>query len=479
MHSETDSEGHELPDNVVSYEEFEKFLSGFNQPAKKQKPKKEKTKAAAMDEMVMKIALDEGDHLPSFGQRWICTADIKGNRKFYAVDEDLVCRQVSTQWMEAAVARYQNDLYKLMGEAYLFDCTGITKIVKSVCSYLPVHHDIEFFAEKSDRKLCYTKLDFDIDHTGTLADCPTFAEFLSRTDQPTAIAAWFGSLFFKEANISQYLWIYGGGGNGKSSISNIFQRIFAEGSASLAPPTMQDRFWAHGVMGKRLVVFADCNHYQFVTSELFKKLTGGDPIIVEEKFEKAYNYRPMAKYLILSNQTPNISSQRSDLRRSIFSEIRELTTEPMPHHQYNALLWAEAPKFIGYCMKIYNQLCPGHGSIPLDDRKIVEDLAQENEIGFKNIFDEWFVIDNFSKVSAAKMDLIVVQAKIYNPHEKRRFKEFVSRISGGKKRFMDGIYYMGIRAKTTHEHYEWQNANEIVRPSEGPGYMPRTNFPEE
>jgi hypothetical protein len=445
---------------------------------KRGKPKT--TKDVLIEEVVKKIAFGEGN-LPQFKERWIGMKDEMGTVKPLLVDENLVCHEIGDDHMVKVVSMYINELCAVYGNRYPFDIAVMKKIVNKVRVLLPINHEIAYFAEKSEHKLCYTKLDFDIDRTGTLEDCPTFAEFLSRTEQPASIAAWFGSVFFPDSSLSQYLWIYGDGANGKSSVGRIFERIFGKGFLYTSPPAHQDRFWTGNIVGKRLICFADCNKYQFVTSELFKNLTGGDSIKVEVKFHQPFNYKPHAKYLFFSNLTPNISSQKSDLRRAIFSEIKPVKGELMPDHVYTKLLWDEAPKFVGYCMNVYEGLCPYRQSIPLDAPDLVEGLAADNEIDLKNMFDEWFETDPNANLSASRLAMVMQAMGMRNFNDKRRFISYVARRCDERVRRREGYIYRGIREKTDHEKSVWAEENNKPMPRyyEGAGFQPKEYFPED
>ena len=150
---------------------------------------------------------------------------------------------------------------------------------------------------------------------------PTWDLIISRMSNADAFTAWVGSLFDETSYQQQYVWLHGKGNEGKGCINRFLMRVFGPAYCAKQPKERGDKFWTHDLLGKRLVVFPDCNDSAFVASGLFKSMTGGDPIPVEAKGEMAYTTRLAAKYLIISNERPDLSSETADRRRIIYCEM--------------------------------------------------------------------------------------------------------------------------------------------------------------
>lgn len=227
----------------------------------------------------------------------------------------------------------------------------------------------------SDIGYCFRRLPFDPVPGMT----PTFDELLSRTSNARALMAWIGSLFDTKSERQQYLWIYGDGMNGKSSLAKFLQNIFADGAVSAQPPGRGgDRFWAAQFIGKRLVVLPDCNDYTFVNSGQFKSHTGGDKIPIEEKNKGIYCIDPTWKFLILSNQKPSIEGEASAVRRAIYCEMAPITKKRLTDGSYQFLLTREAPAIIAKCLEVYREMAPDGGAIETD-AEITQELIDAAE----------------------------------------------------------------------------------------------------
>ena len=201
-------------------------------------------------------------------------------------------------------------------------------------------------------------------------------------------------------------------------------------------PDKHDKFWTSGLLNKRLIVFPDCNNYNFPTSGLFKQITGDDPIRIEFKKENSYSDYLNCKIMFLSNHRPNITGQMSDMRRAIYSEISPIIGEELPPSVYQTQLWNECPSFFYKCVKLYHEMCPEHGSIKLDSPEVLENLVSLNEESYQALVDEFFDLENElgkSLLESEKKFISPVEmhnflnSKKLNKHEKSVFLAFIKR----------------------------------------------------
>lgn len=227
------------------------------------------------------------------------------------------------------------------------------------------------------------------------APAPTWDALLERMTNATAFRCWVGSLFDERSYLQQYVWLYGQGNDGKGSINDFLSKVFGPAYCSKLPPERGDKFWSYEFIGKRLVAFPDCDDAKFVTGGRFKSLTGGDPIGVEAKGRMSYSVRLGCKFLVLSNEEPQITSARSDLRRIIYCTLAAPKAEDLKlfSDAFKDQLWAEGGGFIGSCTDLYRMTCSGHQPIPVDGLG-VESIIETNDMEFAEIFDDYFRIDD-------------------------------------------------------------------------------------
>lgn len=235
---------------------------------------------------------------------------------------------------------------------------------------------------KSETRPALHKMSFDpiepheIEH-------PLFTELMGRTSNAATLMAWIGSLFDEHSQRQQYAWIYGGGGNGKSALVRVLLAALGPVGASENPPTRDAKHWTVGLSNKRLVVFPDCNNVKFVTSGDFKQLTGEDPVRMEPKGKPAYYENIDAKFLIISNDHPAVSSTKADLRRVLFFSIGDLPDEARVAN-FEARLMGETIDFLSSCWWAYLEASGGnsrHEFVVEDDSELMSVVeATEHEL---------------------------------------------------------------------------------------------------
>jgi len=264
-------------------------------------------------------------------------------------------------------------------------------------------------AQLSDEALAFHRLEFNSCipvPENEENEMPHWMELMSRTSNCDALQAFIGSLFFDNADRQQYIWMYGEGMNGKGSIIRFLHKLMGGSFASEDASQASNRFWSSGLVGKRLVVFPDCNSYSFPASQKFKALTGGDPVRIEKKGEGSYTTNLDCKFMFASNKTPALSGQQSDIRRAIFCEMGPIRCAPSP--KYDAALWGEAAYILGKCIGIYHFMAGGGAMIPCETEEL-ESVIFENEATYQTFFDDFLYIDFSEKKFDNQLKFITPQ----------------------------------------------------------------------
>jgi phage/plasmid-associated DNA primase len=263
-----------------------------------------------------------------------------------------------------------------------------------------------------------------------------------------AFKAFLGSLLFENAKQHQYLWCHGLGSDGKGAINRFLKQVFGRSYRSKQPPAPGDKFWTHGLLGSRLVVFPDCNAQTFTSSGLFKSLSGGDPVDVEAKGLMSFTAVLDCKFIFLSNEKPVISSERADMRRIIYCEFEP---EGAPEERgFEDRLWDEGGVFLTDCVKTYARLCPDHAKIPCDTTEITDWVSVVEE-RFELLFQARFKLphEDYRKTSGlvdlttSQFELVTIKPEVMqsilmelvpDKKEQREFRSWMTRVHGVQKR---------------------------------------------
>lgn len=266
--------------------------------------------------------------------------------------------------------------------------------------------------------------------TPTKRPAPTWEALLSRMSNNQAFIDWIGSLFVEESSLQNYVWIYGDGGDGKGSINRFLERVFGKAYRSKQPPGKGDKFWTYGLLGARLVVMPDCDDSRFVSSGIFKSLTGGDPVDVEAKGQMSFTAKLNAKYLVLSQEKPQLSSRNADLRRIIYCELGKA---PGIDEDFEDKLWQEGGDFLSTCVRQYEAKYHSHGPIKTDDTQ-TKDLVSTLEEADEVIFEKWFRLNPEKFVVPGDMQRVLETEFPRRRMAQHAFRAWMERTHGVRKK---------------------------------------------
>jgi hypothetical protein len=282
----------------------------------------------------------------------------------------------------------------------------------------PFVGDIKPVGFKSEPGFAFHKLDFD----PASGKSPIFDEFLARTTNNEELCAFIWSLFEPESDTQQYLWLYGDGGNGKSSLGDFLSQCLGSSYMSKnGVNAYNNKNFSSTLIGKRLAVFEDSNSTKFVQSGTFKELTGGGLVEVEAKYEHAYSTRLFVKFMFLSNFEPEISSKQADLRRLILCHVGPITGEVNPH--YKQLLWEERSAILFKCQQAYNKL-NNKGLIKVKTLPNLN-IAADSELPFHAVFEEY--LKPGSEIEALELYNLVKGGLKINGLSQKQFKDWLQR----------------------------------------------------
>ena len=336
--------------------------------------------------MEMKSVSDSGD----FHERFYVVQSSNGAQSIILADKHNVCRPIVESYVVNSILNYCHLKSNVISDLRDLDHHHAKNALDMWRALVVPVDDPNMIAEKNDDSLCYHRMPFDLIEPYNLeTEAPLFYEFLGRTTNSRAKVGFLGSITMEQSNREQYLWLYGDGMNGKSSLIRLLSSVFGSSSLCTTPPKKDDSFWSSALLSKRIVMLPDVNNTYFVTSGQFKNLTGGDKIRIERKMQDSFESEIKCKFIISSNFTPTISSSLSDQRRIIYCEIDKIGRDPDP--DYDANLLKEAPYIFGYCRAEYLKMCPSHGFIPTD-KDSLDVVTEDNDADYERVFQA-----NFSK----------------------------------------------------------------------------------
>ena len=168
------------------------------------------------------------------------------------------------------------------------------------------------------------------------AKCLKFQKFLneiSDTDEELLqlIQELVGYCLIENNKAQKFFVIYGNGCNGKSVLQSAITGVIGMKNVSnLNIAHIGQRFSNASIVDKKVNIATE-NEADFETEQL-KAITSGDPIMVEEKYAKAYEYIPTCKMIFLCNALPNTKDNSHGFyRRLILIPLTKTIINPNPN----------------------------------------------------------------------------------------------------------------------------------------------------
>ncbi len=336
---------------------------------------------------------------------------------------------------------------------YSLDVAEATKAVLFWANYTPPVPSPLLVGQKSNPELCFHRLPWDYENAND--PTPQFDDFVSRCTNKEALKCFIGSLFEPLADRSQYLWIFGDGGDGKGTLTTMLSNIFGPVCCSPGVPVGNDKFWTSNLHKKKLAIISECETASFLTSALFKALTGNDAILFENKGEKAFSEKPEIRFIFTSNNHPYVTRGKAHQRRLISCAISSPVLTPdgkygkdaqgvIPYRIMNQLWWEEAPSIVNKCLQAYRNACPSFGPIPTST-EAYEEALDDSETYYDGLFHDYFELDPAAVIRGAELERIL-DSRHVSFSEKRNFRNYLKNKHGlSSSHDMHGKYWKGIK----------------------------------
>ncbi|KRL13047.1 DNA primase family protein [Schleiferilactobacillus perolens] len=188
------------------------------------------------------------------------------------------------------------------------------------------------------------------------ADCPTFdgyARWLLGEENMPFIYEWIGYMFFRGYPIQKMLFLYGGGGTGKSTLINVIRNAIGEqaSAAVTLEALMTKPFAPAGLYQKTANFDSDAKSQYLEDGAILKTLTGEDITYADVKFSDPLKFYNFAKLTFSMNKLPAMRDFSGGLtRRAIILKInRKVTPEIIKQFPLKQML-KEAPGIFNRAM---------------------------------------------------------------------------------------------------------------------------------
>ncbi|MQR00981.1 DNA primase family protein [Glaciimonas soli] len=216
------------------------------------------------------------------------------------------------------------------------------------------------------------KLDIAYD---ALAQCPLWLQTLDEIFAPDTDKAekiqllqeYIGYCQIPDTRIHKFLWMVGGGGNGKSLILAVITALIGKVNISYAQiENLGEKFVRAELQGKLVNISSEMSAHATVSDGYLKQITAGDIIQAERKNERPFSFKPYSRLIGATNLLPRLLDHSDGFfRRAMILRLNRQFTEAEQDNQREVRLMAELPGILNWAVAgLQNLLTRGSFMIP-------------------------------------------------------------------------------------------------------------------
>ena len=370
------------------------------------------------------------DPWKEFGREYRIMEDDRGQKTIFLIQSGQVLKSVDKECLATDINRYvrSHSHVKIFPSEMVIKETiaNWTRNSEPLAFDIPGPRCVDVVRQKSTPGYTLQRLPWDLCEGPT----PLFDDMMSRTSNTQALMDFIGSLFISKSDRQTFVWLYGEGGDGKSTLLRMIENAFGPSYMNDDPDHMDSNFWTSGILGKRIVAFPDLNDTKLLRKGIFKRLTGGDTLRTEFKGKTPFNSKSKTMVFCSSNDRPIVTSQASDIRRIIYCEMSPPKNWVLG---FEKTLWEdEARHFFYKCVRGYLTRYPALGAIQ-PETKAVLDLADSQQSFNQMLFEKHFEVIEYSEkeekraVPCSRVEVILKDIEKLQTRDINEFRKFLEK----------------------------------------------------
>ena len=241
-------------------------------------------------------------------------------------------------------------------------------------------------------------------HFDSTAHCEEWETFIDQTfardsdsEQKIALLQEFMGLSLTNVvKFQQMLLMFGAGSNGKSVILKVLESLVGEGNAShVALKDFSSKFSLVKLTGKLVNIDADVDYEAMRHDGVFKKIISGDEIMVEEKHQNGFKFRPCAKLWMAANVLPRIKNGALGYyRRIIILEFNNVVKKEDQDKELINKLLEELPGILNWAVVGLKRLMENNAfTVPESSEAALKNYELENNHAKLFFYEKLVLVD--------------------------------------------------------------------------------------
>jgi len=263
---------------------------------------------------------------------------------------------------------------------------------------------------------CYVDI-----NTFKKAETPEFDGFLTSIapEVREVFMACIYATVFEPCHHSLVVWMHGEGSNGKSEFFSAINEYFGGTLVgSMSTKTLSGEFGMEGLIGKRIIIWGDCQNGNALSTNEVHGITGGDSISVNRKNKPIISYKFKSLLFIGANKSPDIKLNAiNETRRVLYVPMsdpslevmqkycetnidgtikRHSTGQPMfKSYDLRGKLVIEMPAIMGKCKEMFHKYCKAPYNQITVPPEAFELMTKQCEGGQNLVFND-FMLTQFT-----------------------------------------------------------------------------------
>jgi putative DNA primase/helicase len=220
----------------------------------------------------------------------------------------------------------------------------------------------EILAHSPDHRLFY-QLPIVWDREATPPRWLAFLDEIFRDDADKSVKImvlqeFMGYLLIPETPYHKFLWLIGGGANGKSVLISIMEALVGRENVSHAQTQRLDKACVRAELeGKLLNVSSEMSPEATLPESYLKQIVGGDLIEAERKYERPFSFRPFCKLVGATNELPRLlDTTHGFARRAIMIKFNRRFDAHEQNPQLTQELLEELPGILFWAVEGLHRL---------------------------------------------------------------------------------------------------------------------------
>lgn len=272
---------------------------------------------------------------------------------------------------------------------------------------------------------------------------------------------WCGYSLSGLTEFQKFLFLHGGGKNGKSVFLKVIATLSGPYSSNLRAESLMFQNRSTGASpdiaklpGVRLITSTELPEGGRFDENLLKQLTGGDVVTARHLYQSEFNFTPQLKLVIAGNHKPVVTGTDNGFWRRFLLIPFEADIKRIDP-QLTAKLVDELPGILNWCLEGWKS----YQTEGLDSPKVVSDASDEYRdemdllLQWKN---DCLVEKSEEKISASRAYAEYrewAKANGYQPLSGNSFSRKIKTYLGPSLRSSDGKYYIGYEIKSYFFNY--------------------------